>query len=93
MPTSSYLEAQPIGMSNRLDGGTQCVTPMPNMDPRVDTIPDFAISAGLFNGLNAATGGGMREVAFFCATGNCTWVEYVSVAVCSSCHDISQHLT
>ncbi|KAI5359711.1 hypothetical protein Slin14017_G092720 [Septoria linicola] len=28
-----------------------------------------------------------------CSTGNCTWTEYTSLAVCSSCTNITSHLT
>ncbi|KAG9659505.1 hypothetical protein KCU64_g3811, partial [Aureobasidium melanogenum] len=43
-----------IGKLNRFDGGTQCVTTYPSKYPKIDTTPDFAVAAALYDGLNAA---------------------------------------
>lgn len=29
---------------------------------------------------------------YTCRTGNCTWTPFASLAICASCHDVSQHL-
>ncbi|KAK6008081.1 hypothetical protein QM012_004895 [Aureobasidium pullulans] len=78
-----------IGKSNRFDGGTQCISTWPSNYPQIDTTPDFAIAAALFDGLNAAISHGYQNVSFTCASGNCTWNEYTSLAVRSTCFDIS----
>jgi hypothetical protein len=81
-----------IGRSRRFDGGTKCVYTYANNYPQVDTTPDFAISASLYDGLNAALTHGYQNVSFTCMFGNCTWPEYVSIAIRSTCFDISDHL-
>ncbi|KAI4754809.1 hypothetical protein E4T51_12085 [Aureobasidium sp. EXF-12344] len=81
-----------IGRSRKLDTGTQCVQSIEANYPKIDTTPDFAISASLYDGLNAALGRGYPNVSFTCISGNCTWPEYVSIAVRSTCFDISDHL-
>jgi hypothetical protein len=81
-----------IGRSRRVDGGTKCVYTYNDTYPQVDTTPDFAISASLYDGLNAALTHGYQNVSFTCMFGNCTWPEYVSIAIRSTCFDISDHL-
>jgi hypothetical protein len=81
-----------IGRSRKLDTGTQCVQSIEANYPKIDTTPDFAISASLYDGLNAVLGRGYPNVSFTCISGNCTWPEYVSIAVRSTCFDISDHL-
>lgn len=59
-------------------GGTTVATLLPTDDMRA------AIYTGMFtNGTNVVPN---------CATGNCTWAQFESVAICSSCNDITQHI-
>ncbi|KAG9533583.1 hypothetical protein KCU93_g265, partial [Aureobasidium melanogenum] len=81
-----------IGKSNRFDGGTQCITTFSSRYPKIDTTPDFAVAAALYDGLNAAISHGYQNVTFTCSSGNCTWTEYTSLAVRSTCFDISSLL-
>ncbi|CAD0095159.1 unnamed protein product, partial [Aureobasidium vineae] len=81
-----------VGRSSRFDGGTQCISTYKSRYPQVDTTPDFAISASLYDGLNTATSHGYQNVSFTCMYGNCTWSGYISLAVRSTCFDISSHL-
>lgn len=87
----NYTKAT-IGKSNRFDGGTQCVSTYPSDYPKIDTTPDFAVAAALYDGLNAANGHGYQNVTLTCTSGNCTWALYTSLAVRSTCYDISSHL-
>lgn len=87
----NYTKAT-IGKSNRFDGGTQCISTYPSNYPKIDTTPDFAVAAALYDGLNAAIGHGYQNVTFTCTLGNCTWAIYTSLAVRSTCYDISGHL-
>jgi hypothetical protein len=48
-------------------------------------------SAFIF-GLSASRDALSRNLAFNCPTGNCKWETFQSLAVCSSCADIKQHL-
>ena len=81
-----------IGKSNRFDGGTQCISISSSDYQKIDTTPDFAVAAALYDGLNAAVSHGYQNVSFTCASGNCTWAEYTSLAVRSTCFDISSLL-
>ncbi|KAI4742396.1 hypothetical protein E4T50_07186 [Aureobasidium sp. EXF-12298] len=81
-----------IGKSNNFDGGTQCVSTWPSSYPQIDTTPDFALAAALYDGLNAALSHIYQNVSFTCTSGNCTWTEYTSLAVRSTCFDISSFL-
>jgi hypothetical protein len=81
-----------IGKSSQLDGGTQCVYTWSDQYPRVDTTPDFAITAAFYDAFNIAVDQDSRTVAFTCISGNCTWKEYMSLAVRSTCFDISSLL-
>lgn len=77
-----------IARSTRFDGGTRSVDLESSGSPQVDTTPDYAVSAAFYSGLN----GFMQNITFHCASGNCTWPDFASLAVCSSCHDVSIHL-
>ncbi|KAG9958356.1 hypothetical protein KCU61_g8420, partial [Aureobasidium melanogenum] len=81
-----------IGKSNHFDGGTQCVSTWSHRYPQIDTTPDFAVAAALYDGLNAALSHSYQNVSFTCTSGNCTWTEYTSLAVRSTCFDISSFL-
>ncbi|KAH0372278.1 hypothetical protein KCU65_g1324, partial [Aureobasidium melanogenum] len=81
-----------ISRSNYFDGGTQCVTTYTSNYPKIDTTPDFAVAAALYDGLNAAIGDGHQNVSFTCTSGNCTWTKYTSLAVRSTCFDLSSLL-
>ncbi|KAI4725330.1 hypothetical protein E4T49_06893 [Aureobasidium sp. EXF-10728] len=90
-----------IGKSNRFDGGTQCILTYASDCPKIDTTPDFAVTAALYDGLNAAlspdyhnvaTSHGYYNMSFTCVSGNCTWAEYTSLGVRSTCFDVSSHL-
>ncbi|KAI4747133.1 hypothetical protein E4T50_02539 [Aureobasidium sp. EXF-12298] len=91
-PSGTSGMSATIGRSRRLDGGTQCISTYADDYPKIDTTPDFVISASLYDGLNAAGSHGYQNVAFTCFLGNCTWPEYVSIAIRSTCFDISDHL-
>ncbi|KAG9676491.1 hypothetical protein KCU99_g2822, partial [Aureobasidium melanogenum] len=81
-----------IGKSNRFDGGTQCISTWPSRYPQIDTTPDFAVAAAMYDGLNAALSHDYQNVSFTCTSGNCTWTGYTSLAVRSTCFDISSFL-
>ena len=81
-----------IGKSVRFHGGTECITPIHGNPPTVSTTPDFGVSAALFDGLNTTQDDVLLNVPSHCASGNCTWDEFASLAICSSCFDITEHL-
>lgn len=56
--------------------------------------PDAGSSAALFQGLRQSSveDSSKPTPVFFCPTGNCTWPVYTSLAVCTTCNDVSEHL-
>ncbi|THX66739.1 hypothetical protein D6D08_07027 [Aureobasidium pullulans] len=81
-----------IGNSNFFDGGTLTVSTYAARYAKVATLPDFAIAAALYDGLNEAITGRYQNVSVTCMSGNCTWGEHTSLAIRSTCFDISSHL-
>lgn len=49
----------------------------------------MGIAAAIWNGFSPLVRKQNLWPAFTCATGNCSWDNYASLAVCSSCHDLS----
>jgi hypothetical protein len=54
--------------------------------------PDFGIVASINRGFYNSSIDSLDTVAFNCPTGNCTWPTFASVAVCSSCKDVSKDI-
>jgi hypothetical protein len=54
---------------------------------------DMGMKAAIWNGFSPFTAAQNLKPAFACATGNCTWANFTSIAVCSKCHDISEYVT
>ncbi|KAI1085290.1 hypothetical protein F5B20DRAFT_575757 [Whalleya microplaca] len=79
---------------------TMTVDSDPSGDPSDMTVevpdwvitPDIGIGAAFFTGMYLASQGQRRDVRFTCGTGNCTWPLATSLAICSTCQDISSHL-
>ncbi|KAF5002569.1 hypothetical protein FDECE_10599 [Fusarium decemcellulare] len=53
---------------------------------------DMGIPAAIWNGLSPLVSQQSLWPAFTCTTGNCSWDNFASLAVCSSCYDLSEHL-
>ncbi|KAG5798184.1 hypothetical protein H9Q69_002793 [Fusarium xylarioides] len=54
---------------------------------------DMGMKAAIWNGFSPFTASQNLRPAFACATGNCTWPIFSSIAVCSKCRDISKYVT
>ncbi|KAJ0152559.1 Multidrug resistance protein fnx1 [Fusarium oxysporum f. sp. albedinis] len=54
---------------------------------------DIGMKAAMWNGFSPFTARQNLKPAFACATGNCTWANFTSIAVCSKCRDISGYVT
>ncbi|EXK28853.1 hypothetical protein FOMG_14742 [Fusarium oxysporum f. sp. melonis 26406] len=54
---------------------------------------DMGMKAAMWNGFLPFTARQNLKPAFACATGNCTWANFTSIAVCSKCRDISGYVT
>ncbi|KAI8664714.1 hypothetical protein NCS56_00905100 [Fusarium sp. Ph1] len=50
---------------------------------------DMGIAAAIWNGFSPLVKTQNLWPAFTCTTGNCSWDNYASLAVCSSCNDLS----
>lgn len=57
----------------------------------VDILPttNFAMASAIYNGFYNSSSSRNQTAAFQCATGNCTWFAFTSLAFCSSCVDVS----
>jgi hypothetical protein len=54
--------------------------------------PDFGVVSSIYNGFNNASQDHSEPASFQCTTGNCTWSNFVSAAVCSRCENVSSEL-
>ncbi|KAK8052550.1 hypothetical protein PG993_003935 [Apiospora rasikravindrae] len=52
------------------------------------SIPDLKMASAIYDGFTDAP----SAVNFHCASGNCTWPPFLSLGVCSSCHDVTSLL-
>ncbi|KAM5349283.1 hypothetical protein ACJ41O_005790 [Fusarium nematophilum] len=59
---------------------------------RADIREDIGMAAAVYNGFSPLVSEQNLWPAFSCATGNCTWESFSSLAVCSSCYDISDRI-
>lgn len=53
---------------------------------------DFSMQSAVLFGLDQPLKNVIQQGAFNCPTGNCTWPEYQSLAICNSCVDITDKL-
>ncbi|KAI8649427.1 hypothetical protein NCS56_01491000 [Fusarium sp. Ph1] len=53
---------------------------------------DMGMTASLWNGFSYLVTADSLSPTFSCRTGNCTWTNYTSLALCSKCQDISQYV-
>lgn len=65
------------------------------MDPNTTLVTadaDFSMQSAILFGLDQPLKNVVQQGAFNCPTGNCTWPEYESLAICNSCVDITDKL-
>jgi hypothetical protein len=55
-------------------------------------MPEPMWTTALISALAKGKAATQPEAKFFCPTGNCTWEPYTSLAVCSACNNITDHL-
>ncbi|UZP46125.1 hypothetical protein NXS19_013937 [Fusarium pseudograminearum] len=53
---------------------------------------DMGLKAALWSGFSPLTSSQNLKPAYTCLSGNCSWADFASVAVCHKCHDLSQHV-
>ncbi|KAL0263053.1 hypothetical protein SLS55_002028 [Diplodia seriata] len=53
---------------------------------------DYSMQAAIFNGLTHSAEEIMQQPQFSCLSGNCTWDPFESLAVCSTCNDVSEDI-
>jgi hypothetical protein len=53
---------------------------------------DFSMQSAILFGLDQPLDKVVQQGAFNCPTGNCTWPEYESLAICNTCVDITDKL-
>ncbi|KAI8964410.1 hypothetical protein F5Y11DRAFT_316245 [Daldinia sp. FL1419] len=62
-----------------------------SLDP-FETLPDLGMLASFNNGFYNSSNREKQTTTFTCPTANCTWPVFTSVAVCSSCSNVTDHL-
>ena len=67
----------------------EMVLPGDNTDPN-SFVPILPMKAAVLNGMFLADPNPL--VSFTCPTGNCTWPDFSTLAVCSSCIDMTQYM-
>lgn len=53
---------------------------------------DFSMKSAIFYGLSESSASISQHVKYNCYSGNCTWDEYETLAVCSACNDMKDQL-
>jgi hypothetical protein len=61
--------------------------------PIMTTTIDFSLQSAIVSGLTRPADSVTQQLPFVCASGNCTWEPFESLAVCSVCHDVESTLS
>lgn len=69
------------------DGKEMLFTP----DDSLSTPEDMGLTASFWNGFSSFVTPRNLWPAFSCASGNCSWAPFTSLAICSRCIDLSEH--
>ncbi|KAI1642926.1 uncharacterized protein F4817DRAFT_275153 [Daldinia loculata] len=62
-----------------------------SLDP-FETLPDLGMLSSFNNGFYNSSNRDKQTTSFTCPTANCTWPVFTSLAVCSSCSNVTDHL-
>ncbi|ETS76352.1 hypothetical protein PFICI_11739 [Pestalotiopsis fici W106-1] len=102
---SNSLKPPTIGVCERLDVGSYSYLttrgeagsfqlPSGNAIDRFiwSKIPDVGMTAALIDGLGNDTKRTEPMASFVCPSGNCTWAPYSTLAICSTCNDVTASL-
>jgi hypothetical protein len=79
-----------LAYNTTVDSATN--TPQTILLSQLEGPQDIGLIASIQSGF-AGSKSTSREPSFICETGNCTWPLHSSLAICSSCHDVSEHVT
>ena len=79
-----------IARTDRYAKGTD-IGPSGSNPPFADT--DLSMKIAILYGISHTSAEVLSQSSHNCATGNCTWDPFESLAVCSSCNDLQGHLT
>ncbi|KAI8717954.1 hypothetical protein NCS52_00872800 [Fusarium sp. LHS14.1] len=69
------------------DGKEMVFTP----EDGLSTAEDMGLTASFWNGFSSLVTPRNLWPAFSCASGNCSWAPFKSLAICSKCIDLSEH--
>jgi hypothetical protein len=93
-----------LGRSERLNMGTviqEFMNVRRSIEGSKETVPlylynshpDFGMASAVYNGFSNISNLQARTVRFNCPTGNCTWDAFSSLSICSTCNDVSNHIS
>ncbi|KAL1311529.1 hypothetical protein AAFC00_001650 [Neodothiora populina] len=84
-----------IHTTSRFDGGGEYVPSTSGIytvshTPSVTIWPDLGVKSAIYQGLYAYQNNDNSSfITYSCLTGSCTWPIFVTLGICSSCHDLS----
>ncbi|KAF4992914.1 hypothetical protein FGRMN_6858 [Fusarium graminum] len=79
------------GLGRRIFPGKDNTTLIYQSDLFASQVEDnTGMKAALWNGFSPLNTAQNLQPAYNCASGNCTWPNFASLAVCHRCHDVSQ---
>jgi hypothetical protein len=89
MPMETYFYKKGFNYHDPNDAND---TATGDLEVGVSPTTNFAIAGSVLNGFYNSTSFRNQTVGFRCKTGNCTWPIFSSLAVCTSCVDVSNHI-
>ncbi|KAI1117685.1 hypothetical protein F5Y14DRAFT_438998 [Nemania sp. NC0429] len=103
MPSEGALPAY-ISRSERIDAGVYFVDTSVDADHYLTTLrrpprwfhrvscrPDSGLVSAYYSGLDSRTAR-MQTASSTCATANCSWTPFTTLAICSECHDVTSYV-
>ncbi|CAO2657021.1 Nn.00g058240.m01.CDS01 [Neocucurbitaria sp. VM-36] len=88
---SSNDASTTIARAQRYSSGTTFVST--GVGVAMTAMADYSIQAAIFNALIQPYDALVQQTSFACPTGNCTWDLFESLAICSTCNDLTDQIS
>lgn len=86
------VQAKESGMSAVNYRALNFTMALPSVDSAEPFVPVLPVKSAVYNGLFAENNRPSSSLDTNCQTGNCTWENFDTLAVCSSCVDMTQYM-